>query len=74
MTIRNHRACGFCTEFTVKGSPHAAEGMGACKQDNPGNAGTNVHATQAICVLFKRAPDLAPREKFVAKHQEAMLA
>jgi hypothetical protein len=70
MKIRNHRACGFCTEFTAKDCPQAAEGIGACKQGNPGADGTTVHATQRPCVLFKRAADLTPREKFVAKHQQ----
>jgi hypothetical protein len=65
MTIHNHRACGFCTEFTA-----GTASTSTCRQDNPGNAGTTVHATQRPCVLFKRAADLAARERFVAKHQQ----
>lgn len=65
MTIRNHRACGFCTEFTASTEPTST-----CAQGNPGATGTTVHATQHPCVLFKRAADLAPRERFVAKHQQ----
>lgn len=70
MTITNHRACGFCTEFTAKETLQSSEGIGQCKQANPGAAGTTVQAIERPCVLFKRAADLAPREKFVAKHQQ----
>jgi hypothetical protein len=64
--IVNHRACGFCTEFTIGDKP-----TGACRQGNPGNAGTTVHATQRPCVLYRRAFDVTKREKFVAKYKEA---
>jgi hypothetical protein len=65
MTIHNHRACGFCTEFTP-----GEEATSICKQGRPGSAGTTVHATERPCVLFKRAPNLTPRETFVVKYQQ----
>lgn len=75
MKTIQHRACGFCTEFTTKDAPFlAAQGIGTCKHGNPGGAGTTVHATERTCVLFRRSMDLAPREKFVARHQQAVPA
>lgn len=73
MTTRTHKQCGFCTHFHTKDAPdQAAHGIGACHgfDGNTGPVEPFVRATAHPCVQYHRAADLAPRERFVAKHQQ----
>ena len=74
---RAHDPCAMCDRFTTKGyDQEAAAGKGRCTgYDNDGTPPRFVLATDApMCVLFTRATNQAPRQRFLSKQKSRICA
>lgn len=63
------RICAMCSQFSTKDHPdQATQGIGLCTMPTGApHISPFVAWDGRVCVLFARAADRAPRERFVAK-------